>query len=87
MDSCELRTTLPETGATNPWCRTSTGFVTRYTGLGSYTLPKVDVLLSWDLSEATRAASSPRTTMFLMPRLRRRSDATCQTTVNSRTST
>ena len=37
---------LPETGATNPWCSTSTGFITRYTGLGSYTLPKVDVLLS-----------------------------------------
>jgi hypothetical protein len=31
---------------TNPWCNTSTGFVTRYTGLGSYTVPKVDVLLS-----------------------------------------
>jgi hypothetical protein len=46
MDSCELRAKLPETGSTNPWCSTSTGFVTRYTGLGSYTLPKVDVLLS-----------------------------------------
>ena len=30
----------------NPWCDTSTGFVTRYTGLGSYTIPKVDVLFS-----------------------------------------
>ena len=45
-DSCEIRTLLPETAATDPWCNTSTGWTTRYTGLGSYTLPKVDVLLS-----------------------------------------
>jgi hypothetical protein len=32
--------------STNPWCDTSTGWVTRYTGLGSYTIPKVDVLLA-----------------------------------------
>jgi hypothetical protein len=31
---------------TNPWCNTSTGWVTRATGLGSYTVPKVDVLVS-----------------------------------------
>jgi hypothetical protein len=45
-DECEVRALLPETAATNPWCNTSTGLVTRYTGLGSYTLPKVDVLVS-----------------------------------------
>jgi hypothetical protein len=45
-DTCAVRTQLPETAATNPWCDTSTGFVTRYTGLGSYTLPKLEVLLS-----------------------------------------
>jgi hypothetical protein len=49
---CGVRAAAPEytvLGAqspTNPWCNTSTGFVTRYTGLGSYTLPKVDVLVS-----------------------------------------
>ena len=47
-----MRTASPEytvLGAqspTNPWCNTSTGFVTRYTGLGSYTIPKIDVLFS-----------------------------------------
>jgi hypothetical protein len=46
FNTCGLRAQLPEIGATNPWCNTSTGFVTRYTGLASYTLPKVDVLLS-----------------------------------------
>ena len=45
------RSALPEEttaplSPTNPWCNTSTGFVTSYTGLGSYTLPKVDVLFS-----------------------------------------
>ncbi|HXD74037.1 MAG TPA: hypothetical protein VN628_09885, partial [Vicinamibacterales bacterium] len=51
-DYCGARTASPAytvLGAqspTNPWCNTSTGFVTRYTGLGSYTLPKVDVLVS-----------------------------------------
>ena len=51
-DYCGVRAAAPEftvIGAqspTNPWCNTSTGFITRYTGLGSYTLPKVDVLVS-----------------------------------------
>jgi hypothetical protein len=29
-----------------PWCDTSTGWVTRFTGLGTYTIPKVDVQLA-----------------------------------------
>jgi hypothetical protein len=45
-NTCDLRAQLPETAATNPWCETSSGFVTRYTGLGSYTIPKLDVLFS-----------------------------------------
>jgi len=50
-DYCEVRKALPEQtalglGPTNPWCNTATGFVTRYTGLGSYTIPKIDVLFS-----------------------------------------
>jgi hypothetical protein len=31
---------------TNPWCNTSTGWVTRFTGLGSYNIPKIDVQIS-----------------------------------------
>jgi hypothetical protein len=50
-DYCDVRAAVPENTAgglssTNPWCDTSTGWVTRYTGLGSYTIPKVDVLLA-----------------------------------------
>ncbi len=45
-DSCAVRSELPETAATNPWCNTSTGWVSRYTGIASYTVPRVDVLFS-----------------------------------------
>ena len=53
---CEARTGAPEYTVlpqaaiqqhpTNPWCDWSTGWTTRYTGLGTYTLPKVEVLVS-----------------------------------------
>jgi hypothetical protein len=52
-DACDLHAALPEftvlgsnVGSTNPWCSTSTGWVTRYTALATYTVPKVDVLVS-----------------------------------------
>jgi len=51
-DYCAVRSASPEytvfgaQSPTNPWCNTSTGFITRYTGLGSYTVPKIDVLVS-----------------------------------------
>ena len=48
-DYCEVRRAIPEwtvilaQSPTNPWCDTSTGWVTRVTALGSYVIPKVDV--------------------------------------------
>ena len=45
-DSCEVRAGLPETTPTDPYCRNDPGFNTRVTGLASYTVPKIDVLLS-----------------------------------------
>jgi hypothetical protein len=51
-DYCDVRSAVPEwtvLGAqspTNPWCDTSTGWVTRLTGLGTYTVPKIDVLVA-----------------------------------------
>ena len=48
-DYCEVRRAIPEwtvvlaQNPTNPWCDTSSGWVTRVTALGSYTVPKVDV--------------------------------------------
>ncbi len=56
-DYCDVRAVLPEQltagpvtvesyTPTNPWCNFSTGWVTRYTGLGSYVVPKVEVQVS-----------------------------------------
>jgi hypothetical protein len=59
MDMCAVRQQQPEAfavggsgivpvglNATNPNCLSDPGFITRVTGLGSYTVPKVDVLVS-----------------------------------------
>ena len=49
-DNCAVRAKLPEvvvTGAVmDPYCHSDPGFVTRVTGLGAYTVPKIDVLVS-----------------------------------------
>ena len=54
-DYCALRATLPELSLgiagsilspTNPYCRVDPGLVTKVTFVGSYTIPKVDVLLA-----------------------------------------
>jgi hypothetical protein len=45
-DTCDVRAHLPELTLTNPYCHVDSGFVTRVTGLGSYVIPKVDVLVS-----------------------------------------
>ena len=53
VDVCDLRTGLPElngaginVGPTNPNCRNDPGFITKVTGLASYTVPKVEVLVA-----------------------------------------
>jgi hypothetical protein len=52
---CEVRARLPElsigfggavVGPTNPYCEVDPGFITKVTGLASYTVPKVDVLVA-----------------------------------------
>jgi hypothetical protein len=54
-DYCDLRASLPElslgfggsiVGPTNPYCHQDPGFVTKVTGLVSYTVPKIDVLVA-----------------------------------------
>jgi len=42
-DNCALRQALPESDSLNPWCNQSTGFVTRFTALGTYMVPRVEV--------------------------------------------
>jgi hypothetical protein len=57
QDNCAVRAALPElnivaagvspaVGVGNPYCHSDPGFITKMTALGSYTLPKVDVLVS-----------------------------------------
>jgi hypothetical protein len=58
-DYCDVRQALPEwtvapptsftQAPTNPWCDTSSGWVTRLTALGSYTIPKIDVQVAGTL--------------------------------------
>jgi hypothetical protein len=54
-DYCAVRAQLPElsvgffgaiVGPTNPYCEVDPGFITKVTGLASYTVPVVDVLVS-----------------------------------------
>jgi hypothetical protein len=54
-DYCSLRSDLPELSLgiagsilspTNPYCRVAPGMVTKVSGVGSYTIPKIDVLLA-----------------------------------------
>ena len=45
-DSCALRAVLPETNPLGAFCNTSTGWVTRFTALGTYTVPRIDVQVS-----------------------------------------
>ena len=59
QDNCDVRAQVPEltTGAGmspavnvgNPNCHSDPGFITKATALGSYTIPKVDVLVSGTL--------------------------------------
>lgn len=48
-DSCALRDLIPESAPTNPWCNTSSGWVSRVTALGSYMVPWVDVQIAGTL--------------------------------------
>jgi len=56
QDNCEVREKIPElvtaggvspiVNTGNPYCHSDPGFVTKVTGLGTYTIPKIDVLFS-----------------------------------------
>ncbi len=54
-DYCGVRSAIPEwtvilaQSPTNPWCDTSSGWVTRATALGSYTIPKIEVQVAGTL--------------------------------------
>jgi hypothetical protein len=45
-DTCEIRAALPETALQDPYCHTEPPFLTDFKGLGSYTIPRIDVQVS-----------------------------------------
>ena len=45
-DNCAVRALLPEIAPLNPYCHNEPGFITRWTALMSYTIPRVDVSVS-----------------------------------------
>ena len=59
QDNCAVRAQVPElttgagtspaVGVGNPYCHSDPGFITKATAFGSYTLPKIDVLISGTL--------------------------------------
>jgi hypothetical protein len=57
-DYCDVRQQIPElsvgggssiVGVTNPYCLVDPGFITKVTGLASYTIPRIDVLVAASL--------------------------------------
>jgi hypothetical protein len=45
-DTCEIRAVLPETALLNPYCLQEPSFLTDFKGLGSYTIPRIDLQVS-----------------------------------------
>ena len=45
-DTCDIRALLPETTPVDPYCQIARPFDTQFKGLASYTIPRVDVLVS-----------------------------------------
>ncbi len=73
-DNCAVQAALPEISPTNPYCHNDPGLVTRLTGLASYTVPKVDVLLSGTFRSdqgASLAANFTVTSAIAQPSLGR----------------
>jgi hypothetical protein len=73
-DSCEIRTALPESAVTNPYCRVQENFLTQIKLIGSYVIPRVDVQLSAAFRNEpgpVRAANYPATNADIAPSLGR----------------
>ena len=92
-DYCEIRAKLPgQTGgfstgsevpaysAVNPYCHYAPGITTRATAAGSYTIPKIDVLLSGDVPEQPRHPARGQLHRARAPSSRSRSGDRCPAT-------
>jgi hypothetical protein len=57
-DNCEIREKLPEIDLLDPYCHNAPGITTRATGAASYTIPKIDVLVSGTFQSSPGSALS-----------------------------
>ena len=48
-DNCEIRAALPELQPTNAFCHNDPGLITKMSAVGSYVIPKIDVLFTGTL--------------------------------------
>jgi hypothetical protein len=55
-DNCDVRALLPESSPLNPYCHNEPGFITRWTGLMAYTIPRVEVSVSGTIRSDQGAA-------------------------------
>jgi hypothetical protein len=55
-DNCAVRDLLPEISPLNPYCHSEPGVITRWTGLWSYVIPRVDASVSGNIRSDQGAA-------------------------------
>ena len=84
-DSCEIRIKLPETATLNPYCHVSEAFLTQIKALGSYAIPKFDLLVSATLQSLPGteiAANYTAPNSIIAPSLGRNLSGAANATVN-----
>jgi hypothetical protein len=84
-ENCEITARLPEIAPVNPYCHVAAGFLTQFRGLGSYTMPKVDVRVSATFQSkpgAQLAANYVATNAVVGPSLGRSLSGGANVTVN-----
>ena len=73
-NSCAIRAAVPESAPTNPFCATNSGWLTDIKGFATYTIPKVEVLVSATFQSVVGpalAANFTATNSVVMPGLGR----------------
>jgi len=62
-DWCEIRQALPESYLLNPYCDIESPWQTGFGGLATYTIPRIDVLLSTSYSDRVAAGTNQITSL------------------------
>jgi hypothetical protein len=64
-DSCEIRAAVPESSPLNPYCDTSTGALTQFRALATYTIPAADVQIGAVYQDKPGPPIAANATLFL----------------------